>query len=62
MIYDEAYRGWLINDGRDIVFSGRDGAGGFENEGQSLRVYNVATAQEPPDSLGVHDGLGVTGS
>lgn len=40
-IYDEAYAAWLINDGRDVVFSGRDGAGGFENEGQSLRIYNV---------------------
>ncbi len=42
-IYDEAYAAWLINVGRDVVFSSRDGAGGFENEGQSLRIYNVAT-------------------
>jgi hypothetical protein len=42
-IYDEAWAAWLINDGRDIIFSGPDGAGGFENEGQSLRIYNVAT-------------------
>ena len=40
-IYDEAFLAWLINDGRDVVFAGRDGAGGFENEGQSLRIYNV---------------------
>ncbi|MFY9619069.1 MAG: hypothetical protein WAM70_07685 [Pyrinomonadaceae bacterium] len=42
-IYDEAFEAWLINDGRDVVFSSHDGAGGFENEGQSLRIYNVAT-------------------
>lgn len=42
-IYDEAFEAWLVNDGRDIVFSSHDGAGGFENEGQSLRIYNVAT-------------------
>lgn len=42
-IYDEAFEAWLINDGRDVVFSSHDGAGGFENEGQSLRIYNVAS-------------------
>ncbi len=44
-IYDAAYHAWLINNGREIVFSGRDGAGGFENEGQSLRIYNVASGK-----------------
>jgi spore germination protein GerM len=42
-IYDDAFAAWLINDGRDVVFSSRDGSGGFENEGQSLRIYNVQT-------------------
>ncbi len=42
-IYNEAFQAWLINDGRDVIFSSHDGAGGFENEGQSLRIYNVAT-------------------
>lgn len=42
-IYDEAFEAWLVNEGRDVVFSSHDGAGGFENEGQSLRIYNVAT-------------------
>jgi hypothetical protein len=42
-IYNEAFDAWLVNDGRDVVFSSYDGAGGFENEGQSLRIYNVAT-------------------
>lgn len=42
-IYNAAFGAWLINDGRDVVFSSHDGAGGFENEGQSLRIYNVAT-------------------
>jgi hypothetical protein len=42
-IYNEAFDAWLVNDGRDVVFSSHDGAGGFENEGQSLRIYNVAT-------------------
>jgi Sporulation and spore germination len=42
-IYDQAWAAWIINNGRDVVFSGPDGAGGYENEGQSLRIYNVAT-------------------
>jgi|SRR5215831_726876 len=40
-IYDPAFAAWIINDGRDVVFSSTDGAGGFEDEGQSLRIYNV---------------------
>jgi len=42
-IYDEAFEAWIINDGRAVVFSSHDGAGGFENEGQSLRIYDVQT-------------------
>ena|SRR5215831_1007740 len=42
-VYDHALAAWIINDGRDVVFSGPDGAGGFENEGQSLRIYNIQT-------------------
>ena len=42
-IYENAVAAWIINDGRDVVFSCPDGAGGFENEGQSLRIYNVAS-------------------
>jgi hypothetical protein len=35
----------LINGGRDIIYSATDGSGGFENEGQSLRIYNVSTGK-----------------
>ncbi|HJZ82092.1 MAG TPA: GerMN domain-containing protein [Pyrinomonadaceae bacterium] len=40
-VYDPVFAAWIINDGRDVVFSSSDGAGGFENEGQSLRIYHV---------------------
>lgn len=40
-IYDAAFDAWIINGGKEVVFSGADGAGGFENEGQSLRIYDV---------------------
>jgi hypothetical protein len=37
---------WIIRDGRQVVYSGMDGSGGFENEGQSLRVYDAATGKK----------------
>lgn len=42
-IADEAVDVWIINGGQEIVYSAMDGAGGFENEGQSLRVYDLKT-------------------
>ncbi len=42
-VYDPVFDAWIINDGRDVVFSSSDGSGGFENEGQSLRIHNVQT-------------------
>jgi len=40
-IFEPVFAAWIVNGGRDVVFSSSDGAGGFENEGQSLRIYNV---------------------
>lgn len=42
-ISNRAIDAWLIDDGRSVVYSGPDGSGGYENEGQSLRIYNVRT-------------------
>lgn len=44
-IADEAMEAWIIQGGRKVVYSGSDGAGGFENEGQSLRVYDARTGK-----------------
>lgn len=44
-IADEAIESWIIQRGRQVVYSGRDGAGGFENEGQSLRIYDARTGK-----------------
>ncbi len=41
-IADSAYNAWIINDGKEIVYSDSEGAGGFENEGQGLRIYEAA--------------------
>jgi hypothetical protein len=42
-VTDQAQQAWLINDGRHVVYSSDQGAGGYENEGQSLHLYNVNT-------------------
>ncbi len=43
-IADSAQKVWVLTNGRDIVYSGTDGAGGYENEGQSLYLYNTQAA------------------
>jgi hypothetical protein len=41
----DAIAAWIVDDGRKVVYSGRDGVGGYENEGQSLRVYDARTGR-----------------
>ena len=41
-----ALRSWIINQRRQLVYSTPEGAGGFENEGQSLRIYDVRTGTQ----------------
>jgi hypothetical protein len=40
-ITDQAQQAWIINSGRHVVYSSNEGAGGFENEGQSLHLYDA---------------------
>lgn len=42
-ITDQAQQAWIINGGRHVVYSSSEGAGGYENEGQSLHLYDVDT-------------------
>jgi len=44
-IADDAIAAWIIQKGQRVIYSGRDGAGGYENEGQSLRVYDARTGR-----------------
>lgn len=44
-ISNEALLAWIIDDGKSVAYSWTDGAGGFENEGQSLRIYDVRTGR-----------------
>jgi uncharacterized protein YecT (DUF1311 family) len=45
-ITDQAQQAWIINRGRHVVYSSSEGAGGYENEGQSLHLYDVATGNQ----------------
>ena len=42
-VTDQAQQAWIINSGRHVVYSSSEGAGGYENEGQSLHLYDVKT-------------------
>jgi hypothetical protein len=42
-VTDQAQQAWIINGGKHVVYSSSDGAGGYENEGQSLHLYDVST-------------------
>jgi hypothetical protein len=45
LIADAGVETWIIQGGRQLVYSGRDGSGGFENEGMSLHIYDARTAR-----------------
>lgn len=40
-----AWNAWLAEGGKSVLWSGPDGSGGYENEGQSLWRYDIATGQ-----------------
>ncbi len=44
-IAESALEAWVIRGGRQVIYSGTDGSGGFEDEGQSLRVYDARTGK-----------------
>ena len=43
VIAERVLAAWPIRLGCQIAYTSRDGAGGYENEGQSLWIYDVAT-------------------
>lgn len=44
-ITEQAQQAWIINVGRHVVYSSSEGAGGYENEGQSLHLYDLSTGK-----------------
>jgi hypothetical protein len=45
-VADKAYKAWVVQGGRQVVYSAPGGAGGYENEGQSLYAYDAATGRQ----------------
>lgn len=45
-IAEEAQQAWITGGGRYVVYSASDGAGGYENEGQSLHIHDVVTGKQ----------------
>jgi hypothetical protein len=43
---DAAFKGWIIDRGRQVVFTTAGGDGGYENEGQQLHLYDAGTGRE----------------
>ncbi|HYW52180.1 MAG TPA: hypothetical protein VE861_16305, partial [Gemmatimonadaceae bacterium] len=43
VVGDSAVRAWRLADASMVAVSGLDGAGGYENEGQSLTVIDIAS-------------------
>ncbi len=45
-IANAALKAWIIEGGRKIAYSGSDGAGGYENEGESLHLYDASNGRQ----------------
>lgn len=45
-IADAAFKAWPIDEGREVLYSAADGAGGYEGEGQALHVYDIAAGSQ----------------
>ena len=45
-VVEQAQQAWIINGGRHVVYSSSDGSGGYENEGQSLHLYDVLNGNQ----------------
>jgi hypothetical protein len=39
LVADRVLKFWVFDGGKALAYSGSDGAGGYEGEGESLRVY-----------------------
>lgn len=40
------HQSWVVGDGSLLVYAASDGAGGYENEGQSLHAYDPETGKD----------------
>jgi len=45
-VTDKALNAWIVNGGRQVAYSAPDGAGGYENEGNALHLYDLQSGKE----------------
>ena len=45
-VTDKALNAWIVGGGRQVVYSAPDGAGGYENEGNALHLYDLQSGKE----------------
>jgi hypothetical protein len=45
-VTDKALNAWIFGDGRQVAYSAPDGAGGYENEGNALHLYDLQSRKE----------------
>lgn len=44
-VTDKALKAWIVGGGRQVAYSAPDGAGGYENEGNGLHLYDVQSGK-----------------
>ena len=45
-VTDKALNAWIVGGGRQVAYSAPDGAGGYENEGNALHLYDLQSGKE----------------
>jgi len=45
-VTDKALNAWIVGAGRQVAYSAPDGAGGYENEGNALHLYDLQSGKE----------------
>jgi len=45
-VTERALNAWIVGGGRQVAYSAPDGAGGYENEGNALHLYDLQSGKE----------------
>ena len=45
-VTNKALNAWIVGGGRQVAYSAPDGAGGYENEGNALHLYDLQSGKE----------------
>jgi len=45
-VAEKALNAWIVSGGRQVAYSAPDGAGGYENEGNALHLYDLQSGKQ----------------